>query len=95
MQITREQVKHIAKLSQLKLSEEEVATYQNDLSVVVDYMDKLNSVNTMNVNAADHAMAVPLKLREDKICSSFKREEILQNAPKQDDGFFVVPKVVD
>jgi aspartyl-tRNA(Asn)/glutamyl-tRNA(Gln) amidotransferase subunit C len=57
-------------------------------------MDKLNALDTSSVTAAEHAMPVPLKLRPDTVIPSIDRDEMVKNAPKSEDGYFVVPKVV-
>jgi aspartyl-tRNA(Asn)/glutamyl-tRNA(Gln) amidotransferase subunit C len=94
MEISNEQVRHIAKLSALNLSDEEVVRYGRDLSNVIGYMEKLNALDTSSITAAEHAMPVPLKMRPDTIISSLDRDEMVKNAPKSEDGYFVVPKVV-
>ncbi|MBL8027428.1 MAG: Asp-tRNA(Asn)/Glu-tRNA(Gln) amidotransferase subunit GatC [Fibrobacteres bacterium] len=94
MEISKEQVLHIAKLSALKLNDDEVVKYGRDLSNVISYMDKLNALNTSAAEAAEHAMSVPLKMRKDEIIQPIDRDEMVKNAPKSEDGFFVVPKVV-
>ena len=94
MEISKEKVLHIAKLSALNLSEEEVVRYGRDLSNVISYMDKLNALDTSSVTAAEHAMPVPLKMRPDIVAAPIDRDEMVKNAPKSEDGFFVVPKVV-
>jgi aspartyl-tRNA(Asn)/glutamyl-tRNA(Gln) amidotransferase subunit C len=94
MNITRQEVEHIATLSYLKLSEEEVTRFQRELSSVLSYIDKLNQADTSNVSAAEHPFAVPQRLREDIAGVSCDPKDILKNVPHSEDGFILVPKVI-
>jgi aspartyl-tRNA(Asn)/glutamyl-tRNA(Gln) amidotransferase subunit C len=95
MDISREEVLHIASLSHLKLSEAEIDRLRRDLSSVLTYINTLNRADTSGAPAAEHVFAVPQRLREDKARASFDREAMLKNVPQQSDGFIRVPKVID
>jgi len=94
MDISREEVLHIAALSHLKLSDDEIPRFQRDLSSVLSYIHTLNKADTSKVAAAEHAFSVPQRLREDKAAASFSHEEMMQNVPQKADGFILVPKVI-
>jgi aspartyl-tRNA(Asn)/glutamyl-tRNA(Gln) amidotransferase subunit C len=94
MAVTREEVKHIAKLAKLNLTEEEEISFQKELSSILDYMDKLNEIDTSNVEPLSHPITVENVFREDEVKKSISREEALKNAPDATEEFFKVPKVI-
>lgn len=94
MAVTREEVKRIAKLAKLNLSEEEEISFQKELSSILDYMDKLNEIDTNDVEPLSHPIPVENIFREDKVEKSISREEALKNAPDATEEFFKVPKVI-
>jgi len=94
MEITRQEVLHIAGLSRLSLNESEVEGYRKSLSAVLSYMEKLNQADTSSVSEAVHVMSVPPLLRADVILPSLSVDDALQNAPSKEDGFVLVPKVL-
>ncbi|MCS7202962.1 MAG: Asp-tRNA(Asn)/Glu-tRNA(Gln) amidotransferase subunit GatC [Thermodesulfovibrio sp.] len=95
MRISREEVKYIAMLSRLELSEDEIEIYQEQLSRILDYVEKLNELNTYNVEPTSHVIALSNIFREDIVKESLPRDEVLKNAPKATDKFFKVPKIID
>jgi len=93
--INQEELKKIAVLSRLELNEEELISFENDLNKALDYIDKLNELDT---NSVEPTYCTPINvedLREDVIKPSMDRELLLQNAPEQEDGAFKVPTVVE
>jgi len=95
MAVDKETVKYIAKLSKLKLSEEEEQKFTLELNTILGYMEKLNELETTNVQPLTHI--VPLKniFREDIAKPSLAQEEILTNAPQQEYGHFKVKKIIE
>jgi aspartyl-tRNA(Asn)/glutamyl-tRNA(Gln) amidotransferase subunit C len=89
------QVRHIAMLSRLKPSDDEVALFSEQLSAIVDYVEKLNEVNTDDVEPTAHAIPVENVFRADEVRPSISSDEALANAPQRDGDFFAVPKVLD
>ena len=94
MAVTEEQVKHIAKLARLKLSEEELVSSTKELSSILDYMEKLNELDTSDVELLTHPVENKNIFRKDEIGNSINTEEALKNAPHKDDKYFKVPKVI-
>jgi aspartyl-tRNA(Asn)/glutamyl-tRNA(Gln) amidotransferase subunit C len=92
--ISREEVQHIAKLARLRLSaeEEERMTYQ--LNNILVYMEKLNELDTRDVEPMHHAVEQVNVMRDDKPRPSLSSEKALANAPQHNGVFFVVPKVL-
>lgn len=94
MRVTRELVLHIAELAHLKLKEEEIEKFQKELNQILEYVDKLNELDTSEVEPLSHPLPVVNVTREDKLQPSTAREEALKNAPDSTDEFFKVPKVI-
>lgn len=85
-------IKHIAKLSRLKIEDDKLAKFEVEMKNIVDMVEKLPDIN--DELALDTSN--PLKLREDKaVTNKFTRDELLQNAPKVQAGCLVVPKTVE
>lgn len=94
MAVTKEDVKYIAELARLNLSEQELQEYTQQLNDILMYMDKLNEINTDNVEPLSHPLEGTNVFREDKVQKSVNREDALKNAPDKDHQFFKVPKVI-
>ncbi len=94
MGIDRKEIERIAKLAKLKLSGEEIESYGKDINKILNYMDKLNELDTSNVRPLNYPIEKGTAFREDKISPSVSREEALKNAPATDGEFFKVPKVI-
>ncbi|MEN2994124.1 MAG: Asp-tRNA(Asn)/Glu-tRNA(Gln) amidotransferase subunit GatC [Thermodesulfovibrio sp.] len=95
MKISKEQVKHIAMLSRLELSEKEIELYQQQLSRILDYVEKLSEIDTTSVEPTSHVIELKNVFREDEVKPSLSRDEVLRNAPDSTDKFFRVPKIID
>lgn len=94
MKITVKDVEHIAKLAKLTLSDGEKEAYTQQMSDILQYMEKLNELDTSDVEPLSHVMEVTNAFRGDEPKESLPQEEALKNAPKSDGEFFVVPKVI-
>ena len=88
-------VRYVAKLARLHLSDEEARVFQEQLGQVLEYADKLREVDVSGVEAAAHAVPIFNVFRDDQVRDSFTAEEALANAPRQANGLFIVPKVVE
>lgn len=93
--ISLEEVKKIAKLSRIELSDQKLASFQQDLTKILDYIDKLNELDTEGVEPSYCQPRNIEDLREDVVKPSMDREKILKNAPDQEDGAFKVPTIVE
>ncbi len=92
--LTGQQVRDVAKLARLALSEAELARFGPQLESILDYIDKLAEVDTSSVEPMAHALPVHNVLREDVPGEALPLEKVLQNAPETDGPFFKVPKVI-
>ena len=88
-------VRKVAVLARLKLSESEVDDYVRKLGSVLQYVETLNEVNTDNVEPMVHAVELSNVFRPDEVRDSLPREAALQNAPKSDGTFFLVPQILE
>lgn len=88
-------VRHVAHLARLSMSEEEVAAYAEQLSEVLGYIDKLNELDTSEVEPTAHPLPVANVFRADEIRPHWGPAEALANAPDKEATFFRVPKVLD
>ena len=94
MAITIEQVEHIAKLAKLEFTPEEKERFTRELNRILEYMEKLNELDTSNVEPLSHTTEITNVFREDRVGKSLPVEEALKNAPSRQGNFFKVPKVV-
>ncbi len=93
--LTREQVLHIAKLSNFELSEEEIKKFQGQLSQVLNYFEILNKVDTSHIPPKTHAVNDTNRFQENKLsANSLSREEALKNSPLKDSKYFKTKAVL-
>ena len=93
--IDQAQVKKVAKLSRLELTEAEAEEFTDQLSAILEYMDKLNELDTKNVEPLAHCLPINNIFRQDNIKESLGTDRALANAPQRDGDFFKVPKILD
>ena len=93
--IDESQVRYVAKLSRLDLTDGEVKQFSTQLSAIVEYIEKLNELDTENVEPLAHCLPIHNVLREDVVKESLKADEALVNAPEREEDYFKVPKVLD
>jgi aspartyl-tRNA(Asn)/glutamyl-tRNA(Gln) amidotransferase subunit C len=95
MELTLEQVEHIAQLARLTLSAKEKALYQEQLSAILGYFERLQELDTEAISPTATVLPLHSVMREDVPSPSMDREDILANAPEAADGCFEVPAVLD
>ena len=94
MRITREEVRHVANLARLELTEAEELRMTEQMNSILSYMDKLNELNTTDIPATTHAIQRENVFRPDQVTSASDRDGALANAPQSDGVNFIVPKVI-
>ena len=94
MKISTEEVTYVAKLARLNLAGDEVEAMTTQLDRILSYVEKLNELDTEQVQPTTHAIEVQNAFRDDKIKDSLGREASLQNAPQHNNESFVVPKII-
>ena len=95
MSIDLKTVKHISKLSRISIDDQKAKKLEKDLNSIFKWIEKLNELNTDNVEPLTSIAETTLRLRKDQILSKNIREDILKNSPKDNKDYFVVPKVVE
>jgi aspartyl-tRNA(Asn)/glutamyl-tRNA(Gln) amidotransferase subunit C len=93
--IDAEQVRKVAKLSRLELTEQEIEEFAGQLSAIIEYVEKMNELDTDNVKPLAHCLPVSNVFRTDQVKESLGTEKTLANAPQQDGDYFKVPKILD
>ena len=95
MSLTPEEVKHIARLARVGLSDDEVARFQVQLSQILDYFERLREVETEKLPPTAHTLAMHNVMRDDEPQPSFDKEEVLANAPQREDDLFRVRAILE
>ncbi len=95
MQIKDEEVLHIAKLARLNLQENEIQDYKKNLEEILEFADTINKVDTDNIDETIGINENYNVFRKDEIISESDKDELLANAPSQDEGMFRIPKVIN
>ena len=95
MKLSTQDVKYVAKLARLEVTEQEKEKFTAQLNDILLYIDQLNELDTAGVKPMTHAIAVTNAFREDKVMDSLGTEGALANAPDARGEFFRVPKVID
>ncbi|KAF0140248.1 MAG: aspartyl-tRNA(Asn)/glutamyl-tRNA (Gln) amidotransferase subunit C [Stygiobacter sp.] len=95
MSVTRKDVEYIASLSKLKFEENELDNFTHQLNDILAYVEKLNELDTENVEPLSHPVENNNVFREDELKPSISTEEALKNSPSKTEEFFRVPKVIN
>ena len=96
MSIDLKTIKHISKLSRISVDEQKAEKLAGDLNSIFKFIEKLNELNTDNVEPLTSVAETTLKFRSDEVKNQNIREQIIiQNSPEDNEDFFVVPKVVE
>ena len=95
MRITKEEVKYVAELARLYLSDDETKQFTDQLDSILDYIDQLNELDVKDVLPTSQSVSAENVLKEDVVDNTFKKELSLLNAPLQEEGIFKVPKVIE
>jgi len=95
MKLTRAEVRRVAVLARLRLTDDEEAEFTEQLDHILGYMDKLNQIDSANVEPFSHASVANNAFREDKVTNQPNADALLANAPDRDATFFKVPKILE
>jgi aspartyl-tRNA(Asn)/glutamyl-tRNA(Gln) amidotransferase subunit C len=95
MSVTNEQVRHIARLARIAMSDEEIERLAPELNNILGWVEQLGEVNTDGVEPLTAVIEQKLRLRSDEVTDGDIREDVLANAPDAQHGFFAVPKVIE
>ena len=95
MSVSSEQVRHIAKLARIAMSEDELEKLVPELNNILGWVEQLGEVNTDDVEPLTAVIDQKLRLRDDVVNDGNIRDDVLANAPEAQHGFFAVPKVIE
>jgi aspartyl-tRNA(Asn)/glutamyl-tRNA(Gln) amidotransferase subunit C len=95
MSVDEKQVRRIATLARIGVSDAEVPALANDLSAILGFVEQLSELDTTGVKPLTSAVDTKIRGREDVVSDGGYAEDVLANAPEKDDEYFAVPKVVE
>ena len=95
MSVDVETIRRVARLARLRVPEGELEGLTGEINGILAWIDQLEEVDVEGVEPMTSAVETTLPLREDAITDGGKRDDVLANAPCAEEGFFVVPKVVE
>ncbi len=91
--ISIDDVKHVAKLARLELSEDEITQFSKQLGGILEHVAQMNEIDTTGVEPMSSAIPSVNVMREDEVKYEQTKEELMKNAPEEEAGFFKVPKI--
>lgn len=94
MALSREEVRHVAQLARLDFSDEEEQRMAEEMSQILDYVEKLDELDTSGVRPMSHVLDVTNVFRADEVKARIDQEQALEPAPETENSYFAVPKVV-
>ena len=95
MKISHEEVRHLARLVRLGMTEAEIERFSEQLSNILENFEVLRQVDTTNIAPTSHSIPLQNVLREDRVAPSLPEGEVLANAPRQEEGHFKVRAVLE
>jgi aspartyl-tRNA(Asn)/glutamyl-tRNA(Gln) amidotransferase subunit C len=95
MSVDATTVRRIARLARIAVSEDEIGHLQDELNAILAFVEQLSEVDVSGVEPMTSVTPMALKMRADKVTDGGIADQILANAPATEDGFFLVPKVVE
>ena len=95
MSVDRATVHRIASLARLAITEEEAEQLEKELSGIFDWVAQLDELDTSAVEPMTRGADMTMRLRKDEVTDGFYADDIVKNAPKIDDHYFVVPKIIE
>ena len=95
MSLDQDQVRKIAALAKLQIDDEQLATYQSNLSNILELVDQLSAADTNGVDPMAHPLDATQRLRADEVTEINRRDAFQAIAPNSQDGLYLVPKVIE
>lgn len=95
VKLTTKEVRHVADLAKLKLNDEDLEKFQKQLTDIVDFVGKLQEVDTKNVEPTSQVTGLENVFREDEVKQSLTQEQVLSNAKRKHKGYFVVDAIFE
>ncbi|MBX3488158.1 MAG: Asp-tRNA(Asn)/Glu-tRNA(Gln) amidotransferase subunit GatC [Parvibaculum sp.] len=95
MSVDQKTVRHIARLARIAVRDDELEALEKELNGILDWVEQLGEVDVTGVEPMTSAVEVAMKMRDDVAVTENLQKEVTRNAPGAEDGFYVVPKVVE
>jgi aspartyl-tRNA(Asn)/glutamyl-tRNA(Gln) amidotransferase subunit C len=95
MSVDRATVRRIARLARIAITDDEAKRLEQELSGILNWVAQLDEIDTSAVEPMMRVAAMKMKMRKDEVTDGFCADDILKNAPKVDDHYFVMPKIVE
>ena len=95
MAISLDTVKYVANLARIELNAEELNRLSGQLNEIVNFIDKLKSLNTQGTTATSHILSINTVVRDDCLAKSLLNAQAIANAPQKEENFFRVPRVIE
>jgi aspartyl-tRNA(Asn)/glutamyl-tRNA(Gln) amidotransferase subunit C len=95
LSVDSQTVRRIAHLARIRIDDDRVDEMREELNTILAFVEQLDEVNTENVEPMTAVVATKMRLRADAVTDGDKVDAVIANAPESDDGFFMVPKVVE
>lgn len=95
MSVSKKDVEYVAQLAKLSLTDEEEKSYEKDLNSILDYMEKLNKLNTDNADIIVNPVYIENRFREDEVQESLDEKNVIKNSPQNLEEYIVVPKIIE
>jgi len=95
MTLTPDEVRSIARLARLAISDRDIPRYADNLSRILDFVAQLDKANTSQVTPMAHPLEMSQRLREDIVTEINQRGLFQKNAPQTETGLYIVPKVIE
>ena len=95
MSVDQNTVRHIARLARIAVRDDELEPLAKELNSILDWVEQLGELDTSDVEPMTSAVETSMKMREDEVTVGNMQDEVTRNAPVSEDGFYVVPKVVE
>ncbi len=95
MSLDKSEIEKIAWLARLEIDAEDVASYSQELSGILELVEQMNSVDTGDITPLAHPLDIAARLRDDKVTETNQRDRFQHQAPETEDGYFLVPRVIE
>ena len=95
MSVSKDDVKKVARLARIRMEDAALEPLAKELTGILDWIEQLNEVDVKDVEPMTSVVDVKLPMRADEVTDGDRQDEVLANAPRTEDGFFVVPKSVE
>jgi aspartyl-tRNA(Asn)/glutamyl-tRNA(Gln) amidotransferase subunit C len=95
MSVDQKTVRRIARLARIAVTDDDVAHLQGELNAILGFVEQLGEIDVSGVEPMTSVMPMAMKKRQDEVADGGYAERVLANAPVREDGYFVVPKVVE